>query len=202
MPGLSEVAQLIAQLQAMDSRIKTLETALRAQNTSVDAGAFKILSDEGFQVGAEGSGTGSARVYGVLFINGVLQLIGALEVDEDGSISLGGITITRDVLDVAGGAVIQVGDGVILSPDSITVNADGTVTIGDIILSGASGGSFSAPVKITLSAPLVDVIGALNVSQALVAEGTVTMPNLSAAPGGATTLPLVCNTATGRVHLG
>jgi len=130
--SLDPMQRLIRELQELQSRVKALETTPRLQNSSIDRGSLKVLSDEGLIIGAEGSGSGSARVYGLLLVDGQLRIIGAaeltgtLEVNDDGSISLGGVTLTGDNIDVDGSGTVTVG-GITITP---SVNG-GSVEFGD-----------------------------------------------------------------------
>lgn len=131
--SIDPLQRLIDWLKRLERRIKALETAPRLQNSSIDAGALWVLSGEGLIVGQPGGGAGSARVYGLLLVDGELRITGQLNMagqfDVTGPWEFSGDgTISGDV-DVTG-KLTQTGPW--------ELNGDGDIT-GDVDVTGDVG---------------------------------------------------------------
>lgn len=135
---LDPMQRLSQWLRKLESRVKTLETAPRLQNSSISKGALRILSPEGLIVVGSarisgtlnGSGTfdwtgpvnlkGAQSVTGPTTFTGKMTVIGPWSLDGSGLIS-GDVDITGDVavtgdINVTGAGRIKVGSSLTLNP--------------------------------------------------------------------------------------
>jgi len=185
--------------------VATMETHTPLGHSSIHRGGIRVASAEGLLVQGSQRVSGTLIVSGEEYVDGVLNISGVLVVS--GSTSITGPTQITGPFQVDGTTVISgtttISGDVSLESDLI-ITEDGSIRLGEVqIRSGVGGsGGMSAPNKITLQTPLVDILGALGVSQALVAKAAVSFTGISSAPPGATTVPLVLDVSSGRVYRG
>lgn len=164
-------------IQDLLDRVAALERNAPSGHTSVSTGQFRIASIDGLLV------EGQERVTGILVVDGTLQVTGTQTVS--GTLVVSGGQIITGVFTVNGvtthnGQTIFVGDvditGVVNLTGTMNVVAPGQIKVGDLIISPtvADGTGLSAPVKIQLDTPLVEVTQSLGVGQSLVVDGAVT----------------------------
>ena len=154
---LDPMQRLSQWLRKLESRVKTLETAPRLQNSSISKGALRILSPEGLIV------VGSASVSGLLDVDGTLDGTGSFDWSGPWELSGAG-QITGDV--TATGTWTWQGD-LNLSGDmdvtgDITILPGGRIVVDDMIIDPADGGSVKFPNNAVVSA---DDLGGVQMRQ-------------------------------------
>ena len=180
---LDDLSDVYRELRALRRELNHLRSGIPLENTAVRNGRLRFIG-------------------GLLLIDsgGRLQIVGQL--DGEGNFEWSGPwRFDSGDGEIAGNVDLT---GILSLLGTLSVATGGSIEVGDVVIESGVGGSggMTAPVKITLQTPLVDVLGALGVSQALVAQGAVTFSGLSSAPPGATTVPLVLDVSTNRVHRG
>ncbi|MEZ3156851.1 hypothetical protein AB1K56_07950 [Microbacterium sp. BWR-S6Y] len=208
---------LLATLREMQDRIRRLENGIPLQNASVTRGRLRFIGgllrvDAGgrveivgaLQVDGETTVTGTFTVTGDFTVEGNLTVTGPWNLEGAGTIT-GDVTVTGKVtqvgdMDIDGVLTVNgsgwsiTGDGEISGKVSLTgsleVAEGGYIQVGPTRISGATDGFISSLISIVVRTPLLNVDGALGVSQGAVFEGSVSMPGLvpialADAPAGA-----------------
>ncbi|MDJ1113796.1 hypothetical protein [Microbacterium dauci] len=131
---LDKLGQDFAELKRM---VRQLMTHAPLGHSSVSEGALRILSDEGLIVGEPGSESGSARVYGLVFVDGLVDIVGNLRVLGDGTITAGNVVIEGDL--------IRVGDDIEIDA------ATNQIRVADMLIDPSDGGQVTFPGGATVS---------------------------------------------------
>ncbi|MDQ1206212.1 hypothetical protein [Microbacterium sp. SORGH_AS_0862] len=172
--------------------VATMETHTPLGHSSIHRGGIRVASAEGLLVQGSQRVSGTLIVSGEEYVEGVLNISGVLVVS--GSTSITGPTQITGPFQVDGATVISgtttISGDVSLESDLI-ITASGAIRLGEVEIASGVGGSggMSAPNKITMQTPLVDVQGGLNVEQGAVFRGNVTTPNLPTITESASGLP-------------
>lgn len=101
-------------------RLERLESGAFLERSSITNGRMRFIGGT-----LRGDSGATLDWVGLMQVVGSLILTGAIEVNDDGSISLGGVTLTNDNIDVDGSGTITVG-GITIDPSA----NGGTVSFG------------------------------------------------------------------------
>lgn len=143
---MRDLSQLEAEIIEIRRQLNWMLSGAFLENASVDRGGLQVRAEEGFIIGEEGSSSGSGRVYGTLWISGVLDGDGQFnwsgswrfdsgdgeisgDVNLSGNFNLTGVFTSGNVRIEDG--KVYVGEGANL----IVIDGEtGTLSVGDLVL--------------------------------------------------------------------
>lgn len=201
----------LAEFRAELEKLKILFRTRYLERSSVDDGMMRFINstlrvESGgrveiigtLQVDGQTTVTGSFEMAGDFTVTGPWNLKGAGVIEGDVTIT-GKVTQVGD-MDVDGVFTLN-GDGWSITGDgeisgkvnltgSLEVAEGGYIQVGPTRISGSAEGFISSMLAIVMKAPIINITGALGVSQGAVFEGSVSMPGLipialADAPAGA-----------------
>lgn len=151
---------------------------LQIDGQTTITGAFEVTGD--FTVTGPWNLKGAGIIEGDVTITGKVTQVGDMDVD-------GVFTLNGDGWSITGDGEIS---GKVLLTGSLEVEEGGYIQVGPTRISGSVEGFISSLISIVMKTPLLDVKGALGVSQAAVFQGAVSMSGLipisiNDAPSGA-----------------
>lgn len=171
--------RFIGGLLRVDSggRVEIVGT-LQVDGQTTVTGEFEVTGD--FTVTGPWNLKGAGIIEGDVTITGKVTQVGDMDVD-------GVFTLNGDGWSITGDGEIS---GKVNLTGSLEVAEGGYIQVGPTRISGSVEGFISSLISIVMKTPLLDVKGALGVSQAAVFEGSVSMSGLvpiqlAQAPSGA-----------------
>lgn len=155
---MRDLSQLEAEILEMRQQLNWLLSGALLENSSIDRGGMQVRATEGFIIGEEGSTSGSGRVYGTLWIDGVLDgdgqfnWSGAWRFDSGNGEIAGNVNLSGniDMTGVFTAGDVRVEDGKIYVGDMVLDPTDhgGVITLpnqGQLLGEGAEVALYSAP---------------------------------------------------------
>lgn len=143
---MRDLSQLEAEILEMRQQLNWLLSGALLENSSIDRGGMQVRATEGFIIGEAGSSTGSGRVYGTLWIDGVLdgdgtfRWSGAWRFDSGNGEIAGNVTLSGD-FDLSGNLDIS---GKLTAGD-VRIE-DGKIYVGSMVLDPSDhGGVITMP---------------------------------------------------------